>query len=406
MKCFSVRGMGCVNEIGWLRDTIEVACDTSACFSKNLSKKLSNKFSNKTMLWLPVQAIILFMISNVQADTSIQASRFPITVGAYGAIIDQDYGYAHNASADMVIIHPQKTHESAEYLTRKGLLVRYKDAKATVLISHGFMCDKYLSGFLRYMFPQGQYNFMTFDFRAHGEDIQGQHCTFGRDEAYDVIAAAKFLRNHPDLQGKPLFAYGFSMGAVASIEAQAKDGSLFDAMILDCPFDKTENVIKFGLSKMKMSVLGYEFDMPGVSILEKYAFHPYVQSMLKVWLKVVSHMETQNIVTDIQPLSPVESIKLVNVPCFFIHCKNDDRVPIIAVKSMYEGACGYKKLWLTEGRGHFDSFFYSPERYSQQVKDFLGQALQGGLVVGDAVIDDDSDVRDKKEKMKITVANI
>lgn len=325
---------------------------------------------------------------------------YPINVGSYGDIVSQDHMYAHNAVADEVIIHPQKSHDSEEYLTRKGLLVRYKDAKATVLISHGFMCDRYLSGSLRYVLPQGKYNFMTFDFRAHGEDAQGQYCTLGRDEAYDVIAAAKFLRNHPNLKGKPLIAYGFSMGAVASIEAQAKDGTLFDAMILDCPFDSTENVIKMGLSKMKMSVWGYEFDMPGRYFLEKYAFHPYVQSFLKVWLKVVANMETQHIQTHMQPLNPVESIKLVTVPCFFIHCKNDDRVSIAAIKNIYESASGYKKLWLTEGRGHFDSFFYSPERYSREVKNFLGQALQGLLASGDAVIVDDSDVRDKQEKIK------
>lgn len=325
---------------------------------------------------------------------------YPITVNAYGDIIDQDQEYAENTVADTVIIHSQKSHDSFEKIDRKGLVIRYKEAKATVLISHGFMCDKYLSGSLHYVLPQGTYNFMTFDFRAHGEDTQGQQCTFGRDEAYDVIAAAKFLRNHPDLQGKPLFAYGFSMGAVASIEAQAKDSSLFDAMILDCPFDSTENVIKTGLNKMKMSVWGYEFDMPGRYLLEKYAFHPYVQSYLKMWLKITNN-ETYTIETDMQRFSPLESIKLVKVPCFFIHCKNDERVPMIAVKNMYESASGYKKLWLTDGRGHFDSFFFKPIKYSEKVKMFYSQVLQGSLMVGDAVIEDDGDLKNKKIKMKM-----
>lgn len=300
-------------------------------------------------------------------------------VGKYGDILSKSDTYSKNAIADNVVIYAKKTHDSQEQITRKGLVVRYKKAKATILISHGFMCDKYWSGFLRNVFPQGTYNFMTFDFRAHGEDKEGQQCTLGRDEANDVIAAAKFLRAHPDLQGLPLIAYGFSMGAAAAIGAQAQDSSLFDAMILDCPFASTERVIKMGLDKMKLSLMGYEFEIPGRSLLEKYAYHPYVQSMIKVGLKVVANLDTQAIDTHIQPFSPVESIKKVTVPCFFIHCKKDEKVSIESVKEIYDGAAGYKKLWLTQGRGHFDSVFYSPERYSQQVKDFLQQALNGVL---------------------------
>ena len=97
---------------------------------------------------------------------------------------------------------------------------------------------------------------MTFDFRAHGEHCDGQRCTFGRDEHLDVITAAHFLKNHPHLKNKPVIVYGFSMGAVAAIEAQAKDNSLFSAMILDCPFDSSENIIKRSLESMQFTFFG------------------------------------------------------------------------------------------------------------------------------------------------------
>jgi esterase/lipase len=75
---------------------------------------------------------------------------------------------------------------------------------------------------------------------------------------------------------------------------------------------------------------------------------------------------------------PGESIKKVSVPCFFIHCKNDEKIGVESVKNIYNNAAsGYKKLWITNGRHHFDSYFYAPERYTSEVRQFLAQVLDG-----------------------------
>lgn len=152
-------------------------------------------------------------------------------------------------------------------------------------------------------------------------------------------------------------------------------------MILDCPFESTEKVIKKGLKNLKLSLFGYEFDMPGRSILEKYAFHPYVQSFIKVLLKTVAHMDPKNIQTYIYPISPADSIKKVSVPCFFIHCKNDEKISVNSIRTIYNNAGGYKALWLTNGRRHFDSFFYNPEKYTRKIHKFLEKVVSGELYV-------------------------
>src|SRR5581483_2362404 len=182
---------------------------------------------------------------------------------------------------------------------------------------------------------------------------------------------------HLELKEYPLFVYGFSMGAVSAIEAQALHGGLFDGMILDCPFESSEKVIKTGLEGLKFSLLGYEFEFPGRNLLQRYAFHPYVQSLVKTVLRLVSQMDASKVRTNFCPVHPVESIKKVSVPCFFIHCKNDEKVGIDQVKAVYEGALGYKKLWLTHGRWHCDSGVYNPKRYAQQVRQFLRDVLTG-----------------------------
>jgi len=284
-----------------------------------------------------------------------------------------------NAIMEHVVLYPQESHDSLKKIARHGILARNNEAQATILICHGFMCDKYDVGMLRKIFKKKQFNVMTFDFRAHGQDSSGQYCTFGRDEALDVIAAAQFLRKHPDLEGKPLFAYGFSMGAVSAIEAQALAPTLFDAMILDCPFDSSERVIKTGLQGLKCSIFGYEFDVPGKDFLQRYAFHPYVQVLVKTVLKTVSQMDASGISTNFCPLYPSESVKNISIPLFFIHCKNDQKVSIDQVKKVYNGAAGYKRLWLTNGRRHYDSFFYNPEKYIQEVRQFYNQVINGEI---------------------------
>ena len=165
------------------------------------------------------------------------------------------------------------------------------------------------------------------------------------------------------------------MGAVAAIQAQSVDASLFDALILDCPYDKSENVIKRSLDNLKFSMFGYTFEIPGRKLLEKFAFNYYVQSFLKALLKTVSSLDATATRTQIYPLSPVDSIKKISVPCLFIHCKNDEKVPLQAAKDLYKNAQGFKRLWETDGRRHFDSFFYNPEKYIHKVNTFIGQVL-------------------------------
>lgn len=295
---------------------------------------------------------------------------------------------------ERVTITSQKDETPGAHIERQGFLVRYPNARATIVIAHGFMCDKYDVGFIRQMFPKGKYNFLSFDFRAHGEDTKGQYCTFGRDEAYDVIAAAHFVRNHPALKKFPVYGYAFSMGAVASIEAQAKDPKLFDAMILDCPFDSSESVIKKAVESLKFSLFGYEFDMPGRGYLEQFAFHPYVQEFVKTILKTVSHMNAKNIQTYIHRFSPAESIKKVEVPCLFIHCKHDERISVSAIRNIYQGARGPKMLWVTNGRGHYDSLFYNPEKYADQVSSFFDRVMKGDInTMSLGEFEDSDDVR-------------
>jgi esterase/lipase len=375
-------------------------------------KKITKLFLSSILLFVLVALILISKKENLIAHKMSEdiAKKHGICIenienNKYGLVLTQDRTAIPGAVVENIALSVPKQENSDERIIRYGRLVRYANAQGTILICHGFMTDKFDVAFLRHMFPKGKFNFMTFDFRAHGECVQGQRCTFGRDESLDVLTAGHFLKNHPDLKGLPLMVYGFSMGAVASIEAQAKDMNLFAAMILDCPFDSTENIIKKCLESLQFSLCGYEFAFPACGLLQRYAFHPYVQAIIVAILKTVAHLDMRNIETRVYPITPAESAQKVKVPCLFIHCKNDEKVPVDAVKNIYNGVgADYKMLWLTNGRRHFDSYFYNPEKYISMVQTFLEKAVNGSLheVKFQQVVEDqDESIRNLPVKMAI-----
>jgi len=308
----------------------------------------------------------------------LEADLAGVPTNLYGEALSRDTHSIKGAILEKVALYPQKMAGSRERIMRKAIFVKRPQAKGTVLISHGFMCTKEDIAFLRSLFPG--YNSMIFDMRAHGECIEGQFCTLGRDEALDVATAAKYLRSREDLQEQKLLVYGFSMGAVAAIEAQAKDSGLFDGMILDCPFESSENVIKRGLADMKLSIFGYEISVPGKTLMEKYIFHPYVQSFIKAMLKAVGQLDAKDIKAFVYPVNPARSVAHVKIPLYLIGCKKDNKSPVAGLKKIYHNAgSSYKKLWITNGRQHFDSYFHNPELYARRVGKFAGRLFSGKL---------------------------
>lgn len=285
--------------------------------------------------------------------------------------------YHSNGTVENIIFSVPTKEGSTETILRKGILVTRPQARATIIICHGFMCNKNDVSFLRGMFYD--YNVMVFDFRAHGENIENQCSSFGVHESLDLAAAVAYVKSKPELAKLPLIAYGFSMGAVTAILTQAKNPDMFNALILDCPFDSTEMVIHRLIERLTFSVGGYQFGVPGRRVLKRYAYNQSVQSMVKLALKAVAHVGTHDIATCILPSNTVEAIKKVTVPTYFITCKNDDKAPVEAVRAIYDNKPGFKRLWLTDGRTHFDSFFYNPEKYHHKVREFVKNFLDDQL---------------------------
>lgn len=262
-----------------------------------------------------------------------------------------------------------------ETLQRRGILVRRNHALGTVVICHGYLGCKKDSLALKHLFPL--YNVLVFDFRAHGDDRQGQVSTIGRDEAFDVMAAVQIVKNDPIMSKKPIIGFGFSMGAVSAIQAQSMDNTLFDAMILDCPYDSTDDAMSRGLEeKMQMTIFGKKFTIPGRQFLLDHMYDDSAQAVTSFLFKAITKLDSNAVETKFVQVRPIDSIKNITVPCFFIHCENDKKVPIHAVEQMYKNKPGFKRLWITQGKWHFGSYHNNPELYWYKVNKFLTKLHQ------------------------------
>lgn len=305
-----------------------------------------------------------------------------ITISDCADIVKQYHKkVAKNAILDDVLLYPDVGNGTGDKMVKRGQFVHYPNAKANVIICHGFSCDHHDVVVLRHIFDSGDYNVLSFDFRAHGELIGendvAQYCTFGKDETHDLRAAIDFLTYYPDtfVSKKPIFIYGFSMGAVVAIETAVDRQDKIKGLILDCPFESSEEVVKRGVEDISIEIFGYKINCPGISILKEYVFHPYVQGVVKRVLKTISNLDTKDIATDLHPVYPIQTIESISIPVLFIHCKNDKKIPLDAVVSLYNKAPGYKRLWVTGGRGHFGSYFYCPETYKVVVCSFLSMLI-------------------------------
>ncbi|NVO84122.1 alpha/beta hydrolase [Hymenobacter terrestris] len=104
-------------------------------------------------------------------------------------------------------------------------------ARGTVALFHGYTSSKSQLLHEASYFRQLGYNVLLTDFAGSGGSA-GSRCTVGYQEAADVAAVVRWLQKRPG----PVFIYANSMGAVATLRAEAELGVRPTANLLECPY--------------------------------------------------------------------------------------------------------------------------------------------------------------------------
>ena len=82
-------------------------------------------------------------------------SAFPVHVNRYGDIVESFVPSSQGPVIEKVMLYSKLCAGSKKRLARTALLTRYKNAEATILLCHGFMCDKFDAGLLTFTLSAG-----------------------------------------------------------------------------------------------------------------------------------------------------------------------------------------------------------------------------------------------------------
>ena len=207
-------------------------------------------------------------------------------------------------------------------LSLNGWLVKYPQAKATILFFHGNAGN--ISHRLEKLaiFHQLGLNVFLVDYRGYGRS-QGRPSEEGLYK--DARAAFDYLSSRPDINNKTIIAYGESIGGAVAIDLAAKRGVC--CLIVDSTFTSAKDMArKF-----------YRFIPP-------FLFKTKFESDKKV--------------------------KSVKADKLFIHSINDEIVPFEFGEKLYKEASSPRELLKIHG-GHNSGFLESKELIIVKLKDFL-----------------------------------
>lgn len=136
-------------------------------------------------------------------------------------------------------------------VTLRGWFIPAGTSDRTVILAHGYggnRLEKTVKSLdLAQKLNAAGFNVLLFDFRGAG--LSGGNMTsFGYYEARDVLGAVSYLRRNRADRARHIGIMGFSMGAVAALEAAGRDPAL-EAVIMDSPYADLPRYLSRNLSR-------------------------------------------------------------------------------------------------------------------------------------------------------------
>jgi fermentation-respiration switch protein FrsA (DUF1100 family) len=185
---------------------------------------------------------------------------------------------------------------------------------------------------------------LLFDFRNQGDSAMDSAQTMGWREIPDMLAAEHIIQER--LPGSRIGAMGWSMGAVVSIFAAARDRRI-SAVVSDCAYADQN------------SVLSYNFRL--VTHLPAMPFIPLAEAIIERQAGYrPSRVRTEDVMGQIAPR-----------PVLLIHAEKDDLCPLENVKRLYARAGEPKELWIVPEVKHVGAYFLDPDAYLDRVAAFF-----------------------------------
>lgn len=233
---------------------------------------------------------------------------------------------------------------SSDGVNLRGWWMHHPDPRGVVVLSHGYLMNRAEpTPLAKRLFEQG-YSCLLYDFRRHGTS-GGKQSTIGWKERLDVLAATQTAQAY--YPGKSLILWGSSMGAAASVFAQASEGAGADALILDS-----------GYSRLFDANKGWWDTFVG----------PKLRPLLMpTWL--FCWMFTT---IDPRKVDVAKALKDVSCPVMMIYGDADLIVPVAAAQRNIDAFPAASVQWF-KGVQHSQPRWQMPDKYDEAVFNFLNK---------------------------------
>ncbi|MGH2543863.1 MAG: alpha/beta hydrolase, partial [Ardenticatenaceae bacterium] len=207
----------------------------------------------------------------------------------------------------------------------------------TVLLLHGYRCNRYEMLPHADMLHEAGYSLLLFDFRNRGES-GGDAVTLGYHERGDVLGAIDYLKTRPDVDMSGFGVLGISQGGATAILASAETQDI-TAVASEAPFRSLNSVI----SQSFEHFIG----------LPAFPFAP-----LTVW------MAERRVGISSEEIVPEREVAAISPrPILIMHGLDDTTVSPADGEAVYRAAKEPKELWLMPGVTHGDGAEAAPEEY-------------------------------------------
>ncbi len=225
-----------------------------------------------------------------------------------------------------------------------GIYLPLADSNKTVVIAHGITYT--LFGSVKYvdLFRRRGYNVLLYDHRNHGRS-GGHWSTFGYYEKHDMKIWLEWAKGKLEPDGQ-VGVMGESYGAATAIQCLAETVGI-SFLICDCCFSDLMDLLTYHMR--------LDYRLPAFPLL-------YLASL---WSKALTGMRFADI-------SPVRDVDRINIPCLFIHGRNDQFTPARMSEALYDAKVhGIRELNIIPNADHAESYFRDPQAYETKVAGFL-----------------------------------
>lgn len=283
---------------------------------------------------------VLYLVSNAHADLSFLIKKTKET--------EEGKKKEEIRHRNMEWLSQQDTEEfhieSQDGLKLRALYLEAPGSNRIAFCIHGIQTtgEREFATLAKYFYENGISSFII-DQRAHGKS-EGKYLTYGDKEAEDCKKWLDFIAGHFGPSTR-IFVYGLSMGSSTTLLLNRYElPENVEYLVADCGYSSIKAQLKNTFSSIHLPA-GLCYFLYKCSCRLHHVYNPDKVDIMKC-------------------------VRNSRLPIIFIHGAADDVVPVENAYNMYEECGSEKKLVITEGLKHTESFVFSEEARQTSINGF------------------------------------